>query len=185
MKKANITEEYLEQVFPAFAQLGDLVAKKRIVAVYARIFEMCEWERIEDACFSPALSHCKLKDHINAVMESTLATAHCIEKYQNISFDYDNIIVLAMLHDVSKLVEYAPCDNGCCETEIGKKIQHGVMGAMVAFEEGFSVDVMNQILTHTPRSKMRPTDKEGALFARVDLGDADMLHYENGLPLFG
>lgn len=183
MKKA-ITISYLEQVFPTFAQLSNEETKARVAAVYEEMFARCAWDSIEDACFSPALPDCRLVDHINAVMEATLAAARCIEKYQKISFDYDNIITLAMLHDSSKLVEYEPCEGGCRETEIGKKIQHGVMGAMLAYQHGFSVDVMNQILTHTPRSKMKPTDKEGALFARIDLGDADMLHCENGLPLF-
>lgn len=184
MGRVTITTEYLEEVFPAFKQLADLEAKRQITAVYQDMFALCKWESLEAACFSPALSNCRLVDHINAVMESTLATAHCIEKYQNIPFDYDGIIILAMLHDSSKLVEYEPTEDGCVETEIGQKIQHGVYGAMLAREHGFSVKVMNQILTHTPRSKMKPSDKESALFARVDLGDADMLHYTNGLPLF-
>lgn len=185
MEKTAITTAYLERVFPAFGQLKDDDAKARVTAVYTEMHQMSGWASIEDACFSPALPNCRLVDHINAVMEGTLAAARCIEKYQGISFDYDNIITLAMLHDASKLVEYEPCEGGCRETEIGQKIQHGVMGAMLAYQHGFSVSMMNQILTHTPRSKMRPADKEGALFARVDLGDADMLHYENGLPLFG
>lgn len=185
MKKDTITVEYLERVFPAFGRLSDPQAREGIAAVYDDMLRRSAWESIEDACFSPALPNCRLVDHINAAMESALATAHCIEKYQGIPFDYDGIIILAMLHDTSKLVEYEPCEGGCRETEIGKKIQHGVMGAMLAYEHGFSVHVMNQILTHTPRSKMQPSDKEGALFARVDICDADMLHYSNGLPLFG
>ena len=184
MGKAKITTEYLEKVFPAFKELKDQKAKKQITEVYQDMFEMCNWDSIEKACFSPALSNCRLVDHINAVMASTLATARCIDKYQGIPFDYDGIIILAMLHDSSKLVEYEPTPDGCKETEIGKKIQHGEYGAMLAKEHGFSVKVMNQILTHTPRSKMKPSDKEGALFARVDISDADMLHYTNGLPLF-
>lgn len=184
MKDCTITIEYLERVFPAFTQLSDLETREKIAAVYTDMFQRSAWNSIEDACFSPALPNCRLVDHINATMESALATARCIEKYQGISFDYDGIIILAMLHDSSKLVEYEPCEGGCRETEIGKKIQHGVMGAMLAYEHGFSVHVMNQILTHTPRSKMKPIDKEGALFARVDICDADMLHFSNGLPMF-
>ena len=184
MKKIEITTEYLERVFPAFCQLSSLEEKRQITKVYQDMFERCGWSSIEDACFSPALPDCRLVDHINAVMEGTLAAARCMERYQGIEFDYDNIIVLAMLHDVSKLVEYEPAESGCRETEIGKKIQHGVFAAMLAQKYGFSIHVMNQILTHTPRSKMRPSDKDGALFARVDIGDADMLHYTHGLPLF-
>ena len=110
MKKIEITTEYLERVFPAFCQLSSLEEKRQITKVYQDMFERCGWSSIEDACFSPALPDCRLVDHINAVMEGTLAAARCMERYQGIEFDYDNIIVLAMLHDVSKLVEYEPAE---------------------------------------------------------------------------
>ena len=185
MGKITITPAYLRGLFPAVAQIEDVQTLKKLAAVWDEMFQQSAWDTPEQACFSPDLPQYRLVDHVNVTIEGTLAVADCIEKYQHIPFDREAIIVLGVLHDASKLVEYAPApDGGCAATEIGRTIQHGVMAACSALRHGFSLGVMNQILTHTPRSRMKPSDKEALLFAHVDLSDADTLHLLNQLPLF-
>ena len=59
-------------------------------------------------------------------------------------------------------------------------IQHGFYEAHLALKEGFSWEVVHEILTHTPQSKMRPRFVEGILLAHVDYGDADLIHFSHG-----
>lgn len=185
MGKAVITPEYLIRLFPAVQELEDAQILEKLAAVWDEMFQQSAWDTPEQACFSPDLPQYRLVDHVNVTIEGTLAVAACIEKHQHISFDRQSILILGVLHDASKLVEYEPAPGGgCAASEIGRTIQHGVMAACAARRHGFSLQVMNQILTHTPRSKMKPSDKEAVLFAHVDLSDADTLHILNQLPLF-
>ena len=59
-------------------------------------------------------------------------------------------------------------------SEIAQKIQHGVMSAILAHENGFDMDMLHMILTHTSESKLRPVIKEAILFDYIDVCDWDM-----------
>ena len=48
------------------------------------------------------------------------------------------------------------------------------MSAIVAHENGFDMDMLHMILTHTTDSKLRPVIKEAILFGYVDLCDWDL-----------
>ncbi len=181
----EIDLSYIATIFPAIKELKDEQTAIKIASVWMNMFKQSKWEKIEDACFSPDIKERSLVGHVNATVVSALKISEVIEEFQNIKFDRELLLTFGLLHDVSKLVEYQPDGNGGYKkTEIGMKIQHGVMGAFNAFNAGFSVDILHLILTHTPQSKLKPMFKEGILFSYVDLCDADMLMFESGLPLF-
>lgn len=181
----KIDKEYLYKIFPILNELTDEKLIDTVIEIWDDIFQQSRWEKIEDACFSPEMKNQKLVDHINVATVGSLRISECIEQFQNIKFNKNLIIAFGLLHDVSKLLEYEPVESGIVKkSEIGETIQHGVMGAVCAQKYGLPLEYMHLILTHTPQSKMKPKIKEGILFSYVDLCDADMLHYENSLPLF-
>lgn len=104
-----------------------------------------------------------------------LVTGRIIHKYHGCNFDEQRIIILGLLHDVDKVVEYVYDKDGkLVVSEIGRKIQHGVLTAMLAREAGFDVDIQHLILTHTHDQNMKPMWKEGVLFNYADLCDWEM-----------
>ena len=89
--------------------------------------------------------------------------------------DVDFWGLCGLLHDVDKVIEYAYDETGALvKSEVAQKIQHGVMSAIVAHENGFHMDMLHMILTHTTDSKLRPVIKEAILLGYVDLCDWDL-----------
>jgi len=184
IKKPCIDKNEIARIFPVIKELKDQELGAKITGVWAELFNKSKWDGIEDACWSPGVNTQRLVDHINVTVLSALRISELIEQYQNIKFDRDIIITMGLLHDVSKIVEYEPDGaGGYKKSEIGEKIQHAVFGAISAYNMGLSLDIIHLILTHTPLSKMKPLMKEGILFTYVDSCDADMIHFENGLPI--
>ncbi len=172
--------DVIRQVFPIIEQLSDTKLAESIASIWMKALKMSNWKHIEDACFSPVLEKgIRLVDHVNVTTTiASVEMAKLINKYQGEEFDLDRIIALGLLHDVSKLLEYTPDeDGGYKRSEIGEKIQHGFFGALLAHEEGLSTEMLHLILTHTPQSKMKPQYKEAVLFSHMDLCDADILFY--------
>ena len=155
MSKPKLDRAAIEMAFPSFSRLNDPTLQDNILAVWGDLFERSSWDRLEDACFDPEAPSSRLVDHVNVVTEGTLAVSECIERYHGTRFNTQTIIALGLLHDVSKLVEYEPdCKGTAKKSEIGEKIQHGVMGAMCCKEHGFDTEFLHLILTHTPMSKI-------------------------------
>ncbi|WP_101550096.1 MULTISPECIES: HD domain-containing protein [Anaerotruncus] len=177
----------IAELFPIIREIRNQDLADRIAAVWLRAWGMSKWERLEDACFNPDIQErdCRLVDHVNVTTIASLQMAKLIERYQGESFNYERILTIGLLHDVSKLLEYEPDGKGGYRRSfIGEKLQHGFYGAVLAREEGFTEETLHLILTHTPQSKMKPQYKEAILFSYMDLCDADMVFYERGLPLF-
>lgn len=186
MHADSTTLKRMTTIFPLLDSLVDRDLAEKI----ARAWEFAEarggWESIEQACFGPHLPMARLVDHVNAATESALCVCEVITKHQGIAFDTQLIVALGLMHDVCKVLEYEPDGQGGARvSEIGKHLQHGVVGGMLAQEVGMSLQMVHLVLTHTPQSTMQPNCIEGVLFSAVDLCDADMLHYTSGHPLFG
>jgi hypothetical protein len=184
MSDKNLAELY--RIFPIAIKLTDQKLAAQIANVWAKTFALSKWEKLEDACFSPDIQEkVTLVAHVNVVAEGAWHLSHLIEKYQGETFNYERLLALCLLHDVSKLLEYEPDGKGGYQrSEYGQKLQHGYMGAVIAREEGMDIDTQHLILTHTPQSKFQPLYKESILFSYVDLCDADMIFAARKMPLF-
>ena len=175
----------IAKYFPIIEKIGDADLRRKTARVWVRALEECKWNDLEDARFNKDIPGQSLADHVRVVTEGTRALAVVMNRYQNLGLDLDLIIVLGLLHDVSKVLEFEPGgEGGVRHTELGKKIQHGFMGAVYAMEAGFSLDIINLIVSHTPESNTKPLAREGMLFAFVDLADADLVSLEKFGPVF-
>lgn len=185
MKLYHLDRLKMSELFPSIDQLHDQNLAQIVTNIWSDLFDRSAWSSIEEINFCPGINNFTLASHINAATEGTLALSRIITKYQEVTFDEDTIITLGLLHDVCKLLEYAPDGKGgSVKTELGRKLQHGAIGAIAAYNAGLSLDMVHMIFTHTPFSKLKPEIKEGILFCYADLADADMLFSENNQPIF-
>lgn len=183
--KQKLTSEHLHNVFPSLAQISDNNLAQTIIDIWIDVFEQSEWENIEEACYAPDMPQKRLVDHVNVTTEGSVQVANLIKKYQGNNFDMDRLITIGLLHDVSKLIEYAPDgQNKAKKSEYGHMLQHGVLGAFAARQHGMSTDYVHMILTHTEQCKMLPKFKEAILMSYVDLGDTDVMLYDEGKTLY-
>ncbi|SBV97289.1 hypothetical protein KL86DPRO_11191 [uncultured delta proteobacterium] len=186
MHTDSATLKRMTAILPLLGYLEDRGLAEKIARAWELAEERGGWDSLEQACFGPHLPKARLVDHVNAATESALRVCEIITKYQGIMFDTQLVVAIGLMHDVCKVLEYEPDGQGGARvSEIGKHLQHGVAGGMLAQEVGMPLEMVHLILTHTPQSTMQPNRIEGVLFAAVDICDANMLHYTNGHQLFG
>ena len=167
--------EQLAQYLPSLRDVADPATVQGIVQVWYTALDMSPWETFDQAKFKEGMDDITLISHVNSSVECALSLARIIHKYHGCNFDEQRIIILGLLHDVDKVVEYVYDKDGkLVVSEIGRKIQHGVLTAMLAREAGFDVDMQHLILTHTHDQNMKPMWKEGVLFNDADLCDWEM-----------
>ena len=167
--------DHLAQYLPSLRSVKDGETAGAVAEVWFKALEMSPWDSFEQAKFKEGMDDVTLISHVNSSIECALALAQIISKYHKCTFDEQRIIVLGLLHDVDKVVEYVYDEKGnLVISEIGKKIQHGVLTAMLAREAGFDLDMQHLIITHTHDQNMKPMYKEGVLFNYADLCDWEM-----------
>ena len=167
--------DHLAQYLPSLRSVKDGETAEAVAEVWFKALEMSPWDSFEQAKFKEGMDDVTLISHVNSSIECALALAQIISKYHKCTFDEQRIIVLGLLHDVDKVVEYVYDEKGnLVISEIGKKIQHGVLTAMLAREAGFDLDMQHLIITHTHDQNMKPMYKEGVLFNYADLCDCEM-----------
>lgn len=175
----------IAKYFPIIEEISDPELKLKTAKVWIRALENCGWDDLEDARFNKDVPEQSLANHIRATTEGTCHVAKAMNAYQNLGLDLDRVIILGLLHDVSKVLEFEPDGKGGSRhTELGKYVQHGFMGAVYAMEEGFSLEYINLIVSHTPESNTKPFAREGMLFAFIDLADADLVALDKIGPTF-
>lgn len=167
--------ECLAKYLPSILNIKDDRTAEAVAEVWFKALEMSPWDSFDEAKFKEGMDNVTLISHVNSAIECALSLAKIIHKYHGCLFDEQRIIVLGLLHDVDKVVEYVYDDKGeLVVSEIGRKIQHGVLTAMLAREAGFDINMLHLIITHTHDQNMKPAFKEGILFNYADLCDWDM-----------
>ena len=168
--------ERYAQYLPSLKLLKDEKTADAVCGVWEDMLKQSPWKSIEEARFKEGYDDVSLVSHGNSTVECALSLSRIIHKYHGIEFDEQRIITFGLLHDVDKVIEYEyNGERQLVKSEIANKIQHGVMSAILAYQNGFDSDMLHMILTHTTESKMRPQIKEAILFGYADLCDWDLV----------
>lgn len=178
--------EYIVSVFPEVDQISDGDLRARVIEIWIDCWRASSWDRIEDAPKNPSNlgPDRRLYQHVRGVTQEAIATAEIVERLHGIAADRDTIIASALLHDVSKLVEYQPDEiRGATVSSLGRLIQHAAYGAHVAWEKGISEEIIHVILSHTRNSRKPPRTLEGLIVHYVDYLDTDALLFDAGQTL--
>lgn len=175
MNTAEEKIEFLSRYLPCITQVEDKEKAAAVADVWRKALRMSPWETIDQAKFKEGMDHVSLISHVNSAIECALAMNRIIKKYHDVECDEQRLILFGLLHDVDKVVEYEYDGQGeLVKSDIAKKIQHGVLSAMLAGEAGFDMDMIHLIITHTHDQNMKPAFREGILFGYADLCDWEM-----------
>lgn len=160
-----------------------------ICAVWVHFWTQSAWKRPEQAAFKPDANHdLTLVRHTQCVVKAALAVAGVMERVQGVRIDRDALIALALLHDVSKLIEYEPAPDGSIrESTRGALFPHAFWGACKAGEEGLSDAVVAEIACHPIAMNTEPRTPEGWILHGVDRISARIGsdHAKGGKPYGG
>jgi putative nucleotidyltransferase with HDIG domain len=177
------TFEVMRGYFPLLDSIKDRELAKKVADIWYETWQESKWKDIGDACFGPEYPGKTLIDHINVVAQSSLAMAEIRQKIFDERVDFDVLIAGALLHDVSKALEFEPTDGKPIATNYRKLFQHGLIGAHKALNKGLSDELVHLIIAHTNKSRLIPRTPEALIIYCMDLADADSHKLKIGLPL--
>ena len=174
----------INSAFSHLARIGDAKLRGQITACWLRIWEESPWEELVDCPFNPHFPDVSLVSHINCLCDLVLACADIMEKHNpGLSLDRDYLLTGVLLHDLSKMVEIEPGQDGPGFSPLNRHMPHSTYGAMVAMAQGLDTKVANIILSHTKLTGAVPDSAEAVLLHYLDYGMADVLRAKDGLPL--
>ncbi len=136
--------ERIRQLMPLVDQIKDEELRNGVVEIWVEVWEKSDWQDLADCPFVPTLEtqECSLIQHTNFVTAVAIAMASYAQEIWHIPIDTDLLLAGALLHDVSKVVEYAP-EKGKPgkQSEIGKNLLHGAYAVHLALNAGLPLSV--------------------------------------------
>ena len=181
MRKITIDE--VAKHFPEIKLIQNEEWAKKVCEIWKEVFEESKWDNISDAWFNPVAPGVKLVSHTRANVLGAIALADVHKRLFNVDVNRDELIVICLLHDVSKLLEYEPAKEGAKKSSIGKNYQHGFLSAYYAQRAGFPESIVSIIISHTGESRVIPRSLEGIMMYYADVADADFHRVIAGSPL--
>lgn len=110
-----------------------------------------------------------------------MSLAENLKQVHNLKVNTDYLIAIALLHDVSKLLEHEEKDGKCTKSRNGALFPHGYLGGFASLEAGLPIEVVHAIVNHTVSLPMVPKTVEASIVGFADLADNDALRMASGL----
>jgi putative nucleotidyltransferase with HDIG domain len=183
---ASISAGEVLSMFPELAEIGDESLRQKVATIWQEVFAESPWKSLQEVPKNPATlpASITLVAHTRSVTRQALAIAEVAQEIHGLDFDRDILIAAANLHDVSKLVEYEPKDDGGAGLgEFGEKVQHGMYGVHEALNHGLPLDVVHAIAVHTKHSHDLPRTWEALIVHYADYVDTDGLLMSQGAKI--
>jgi len=107
-----------------------------------------------------------LVDHVRDVTACAVSLAETLQERRADSLppDLDTVVAGALVHDVSKLAEFA----GMEETAVYDLLGHPYYGVHAVAAAGLPVEYAHIVLSHTSRTTVEPAFLEAELIRRAD-----------------
>jgi putative nucleotidyltransferase with HDIG domain len=181
----------IRELLPELSEIRDDHLRGIVERIWAQIWSESDWDNLEDIPKNPSAPSApqridnawSLIAHSRAVARLAVSCAEITEQLHGIGFDRDAITALALLHDVSKIVEYEGTRDAITKSSFGRLIQHGVYGAFLMWQNELPTELVHGVIAHTPSSRDVPRTHEALIVRYVDFLDTDVMLLDAGEKL--
>jgi hypothetical protein len=182
----------VRELLPELQQIGDEGLRDAVTEIWLQAWTESGWEDMAAVPKNPSATKAAasvddawtLITHTRVVAQVAAASADIVAKLHGTAYDLDTVIALALLHDVSKLLEYEGTETSVAKSRFGELIQHGVYGAFLAWQQNLPVELVHGIIAHTPSSRSAPKTQEALIVRYADFISTDTLLLDVGEKLF-
>lgn len=163
-------ETVVRETFPAIARIEDDDLRDGVVETWTRTLAETGWDLDEVPWFPPLQAEWGMPNertvpHVRDVVAASEALAGAmVERGATLSTDL--VLGGALVHDVSKLYEFAPPDGA--ETEVHELLGHPNHGIVPAARAGLPPAVLHVVLAHSRRTNVEPETLEAEIVTRAD-----------------
>lgn len=163
----------LADVFPLYDELADPGLRAGVREAYALALAETDWT---DPTAAPWLPDEQARlglpdetgvDHVNDVAALAVGMADALlARRPGLALDRDLVVAGALVHDVSKLYEFAPGESE--GTAYYDLLGHPYVGVHVCEAAGLPVALSHVVLSHSSRTAVEPATLEAEVVRRAD-----------------
>jgi len=175
---------YIESKFPQLQLVTRRDWAEAACDIWVKVWEQSPWENLDEVPANPLTPSVSLMQHMQFVIDTCVQVAKARQSLRGEPLNMDVLIVAAVLHDVSKLLEYERRGGKEVLSRLGELYLHGFYGAHMALEAGLPEEIVHLISTHPPSIPFQFKMAEGLIIHYCDLIDADLNRFRIGAPLW-
>jgi putative nucleotidyltransferase with HDIG domain len=195
MESPATTQQRIEQIrglLPEISQIADDTLRRAVESIWEQMWTESDWADLADIPKNPSAPSAPqrvpdawtLITHTRAVAQLAVTSAETVKTLHGIPYDHDALLAMALLHDVSKIVEYEGTKEKIQKSRTGQLIQHGVYGAFMMWQHKLPTELVHGIIAHTPSSRGVPRTHEALIVRYVDFLDTDSMLLDAGEELY-
>jgi hypothetical protein len=163
-------EAVVREAFPAIARVEDDDLRAGVTEAWTTTLTETGWALDEVPWFPPLQTEWGLPDertvpHVRDVVAASEALAETMVE-RGAALSTDLVLAGALVHDVSKLYEFAPPDGA--ETKIHELLGHPNYGIVPAARAGLPTEVLHVVLAHSRRTTVEPETLEAQVVTHAD-----------------
>ncbi len=176
------TDRERDQARELLGPLGNIggSAEQKIITAWISAWKSSAYQSLADAPYSDHAPEIRLMDHVRDVNHFGIRFAEEARNHWGREYDLEELVCILALHDVDKPLMFTRRGNEVVKSDIAKNIQHGVLGAMILTQLGFSQQIINTVATHAVNSPFH-----GENFCAFVLNYADMFASDYALMKAG
>ena len=181
-----MNEKFLPEFTPYLELIQSETVREGVEAIWKDLFEQSEWSDIYDIPSDLNSTAIPLVRHTCNVASYTIGLAEVYGSAysdQEMVFDFDNLIAGALLHGVSKILEYHPAATGPERSEAGKLFGENFFTVNQILNKKLPFEVMHIVVSDSSKTKPVPATREALLVYFADRIDMDIRNLINGRPL--
>ena len=172
-----MSERFVERTFPAFLEIRDETLREQSERAMEMAMEQGGWNE-SNLHLAPVTLNwldCDVTwvEHVTDVTNMCLLEFDQMAKYyarHGIPFDRDAVAAGALLHDIGKLTEFAPGENGAAvHSGNWELMRHPLSGAIIAAQAGLPDKVVHLIATHSFEGDRSYQTPESEFVRAVDM----------------
>jgi hypothetical protein len=146
--------------------------RDRVVTAWVSTWSSSVHERLEDMPWSTGADY-PLMHHVNEVTRAGVDLAKRAKADWDVELANEQLVPILILHDVDKPLMYVREGGEVVGTKLSKEIPHGVVGAMLLKELGFSHEIISVVATHSPKMPFRNRGWAAYVLHYADMFSAD------------
>ncbi len=146
--------------------------RDRVVTAWVSTWSSSPYERLEDMPWTAGADY-PLMHHVNEVTRAGVDLAKRAMADWNIDLANELLVPILILHDVDKPLMYVREGGAVVGSTLSREIPHGVVGAMLLKELGFSHEIVSVVATHSPKMPFRNRGWAAYVLHYADMFSAD------------
>jgi hypothetical protein len=136
---------------------------------------------LEKFLFHTKIPQYQLLDHVNETARFGLTFGSALTSEWGYQLDEEALLCMCLLHDVDKAMIYCWRDEKPALSELAGTLPHGVLGALLLHDLGFSDLVVSATALHTNQSPYHNQSLEGRVLHYADLFAAENADFVGGV----